>query len=89
MKNFFYILGMVFLAELADKTQLTVFGFSAGSQNRVTVFVASSLALVLSTFLAVVAGDFLSQWVSQGVLETSVGCLFVALGIWFIYGALG
>lgn len=88
MKNFAYIVGLVFLAELADKTQLTVLGLSAGSQSRVTVFLASSLALILSTLLAVLAGDALTQWVPQSVLETSVGLLFVGLGAWFLYGAM-
>lgn len=89
MKQFAYIVGLVFLAELADKTQLTVLGLSAGSTSRMTVFLASSLALVLSTLLAVLAGDALTQWIPQHVLETSVGVLFVGLGVWFLYGAFG
>ncbi|MFB6346012.1 MAG: TMEM165/GDT1 family protein [bacterium] len=88
MKNFMYILGLVFVAELADKTQLTVLGLSTGSQNRLTVFVASSLALILSTLLAVLAGDVLSRWIPQSMLESSVGLLFIALGGWFLYGAV-
>jgi putative Ca2+/H+ antiporter (TMEM165/GDT1 family) len=88
VKNFAYIAGLVFLAELADKTQLTVLGLSTGEQNRLTVFLASSLALVLSTLLAVLVGDALSQWIPQRFLESGVGLLFIGIGTWFLYGAL-
>jgi putative Ca2+/H+ antiporter (TMEM165/GDT1 family) len=86
--EFLRVAVLVFLAELADKTQLTVLGLSTGSRSRVTVFLASSLALIVSTLLAVLAGDLISRWVPPTILESSVGVLFIGLGLWFLYGAL-
>jgi putative Ca2+/H+ antiporter (TMEM165/GDT1 family) len=86
--EFLRVAVLVFLAELADTTQLTVLGLSTGSRSRLTVFLASSLALIVSTLLAVVAGDLISRWVPPTVMESSVGILFIGLGCWFLYGAL-
>lgn len=86
MRNFVYVLGLVFMAEMADKTQLAVLGLSTGSRSRITVFVASSLALILSTGLAVIVGDALTQWLPQQILESGVGLLFIGIGVWYLFG---
>ncbi|MFB6355622.1 MAG: TMEM165/GDT1 family protein [bacterium] len=84
MKQFFSIVGLVFLAELADKTQLTVLGLSGGDTSRWIVFCASSIALVLSTLLAVLFGDTMSRWIPEHWMNAGVGILFIGLGVWFL-----
>ena len=84
MREFFSVVGVVFLAELADKTQLTVLGLSTGETNSWLVFTASSLGLVLSTALAVLAGDFINQLIPGGFINYVVGALFVGMGFWFL-----
>jgi len=86
MKDFISIIGLVFLAEMADKTQLAVLGLSTGSQSRISVFLASSIALILSTALAVILGDVLTRWIPQHILESGVGLLFIAIGVWYLLG---
>jgi putative Ca2+/H+ antiporter (TMEM165/GDT1 family) len=75
----------VFLAELGDKTQLAALTLSASSARPWTVFLASSLALVLSAGLAVLAGGWLTRHVSPLWLQRIAGATFVLLGLWTLW----
>ena len=72
---------VVFLAELADKTQLATFGLAAGSTSRWSVFLGSSLALVASSAIAVLVGGALTRVVPPGLLMRIAGALLVVLGV--------
>jgi putative Ca2+/H+ antiporter (TMEM165/GDT1 family) len=85
LKVFFVVFGTVFLAELGDKTQLaTVLFASRPSVSLVTVFVGASLALILSSLLAVAAGSVISQYVDPRYLSYVAGAGFIIIGIWTI-----
>lgn len=71
---------LVFLAELGDKTQLAVMLQSA-VHGRSIVFLAASLALVLSTLLGVFLGGVLSKLVSERVIHGVGGVLFIVFGV--------
>lgn len=89
LKIFSVVFGTVFLAELGDKTQLaTVLFASKSPASLVTVFVAASLALMLSSGLAVAAGSLISQYVEARLLSLVAGVGFVIIGIWTIVQAL-
>ena len=75
---------LIFLAELGDKTQLAVMLQSA-VHGRSTVFIAASLALVLSTLLGVFLGGVLSRLVSERVIHGVGGALFIVFGIVMLY----
>ena len=78
--------GVVFLAELGDKTQLATFGVPAGSAGRGwSVFVGSALALVATSAIAVAAGSLLGDLVPTKWLERLGGAAFVALGAWMLW----
>jgi putative Ca2+/H+ antiporter (TMEM165/GDT1 family) len=88
LKVLFVVFGTVFLAELGDKTQLaTVLFASKPSVSLVTVFVGASLALILSSLIAVAAGSVISQYVDPRYLSYVAGTGFIIIGIWTIAAA--
>ncbi len=76
--------GIIFLAELGDKTQLAILAFAAGSKSRAAVFLGSSAALVLMSLLAVVFGSVVGRFVPANYIRTGAGALFVILGLWIL-----
>ena len=76
--------GMVFLAELGDKTQLATFCFAAEGKSRLAVFVGSASALVLTSLLAVVLGCGVSRLVPTNHIKMVAGALFILLGLWML-----
>jgi len=84
----FKLFGMTFvtvlLAELGDKTQIVVLGYSVGEKERFTVFAGAAVALVLATLVAVWLGAALSRFVSPEGLQRVAGVLFLVLGVIYI-----
>jgi putative Ca2+/H+ antiporter (TMEM165/GDT1 family) len=81
--------GMVFLAELGDKTQLATFCFSADcGDSRLSVFLGSAGALVLSSLIAVFLGAVLSRFISPATIKTGAGVFFIVVGVWTLYAAM-
>lgn len=88
IKLFVTVFGTIFLAELGDKTQLAAMLFAAReSISLVTIFVAASLALIVSTGLAVVGGSLISQYVDPKYLSYVAGAGFILIGIWTLWSA--
>ncbi len=82
------VFGIVFLAELGDKTQLATLLFASKSpDNLIAVFVGASAALILASALGVVAGGIISQHVSPKYLSYSAGVGFLLIGAWTIWQA--
>ena len=79
--------GLVFLAELGDKTQLATFCFSADCDSRISVFLGSAGALVLSSSLAVLFGAAVSRFVPPSYIKIGAGLFFVLVGVWTLYTA--
>jgi putative Ca2+/H+ antiporter (TMEM165/GDT1 family) len=87
LKIFAAVFASIFLAELGDKTQLaTLLLASDRGINKVALFAAAASALVLATFMAVVAGSFISRWISPQVIKVIAGIGFIAIGIWVLWG---
>jgi putative Ca2+/H+ antiporter (TMEM165/GDT1 family) len=77
----------ILIAELGDKTQLATLLFATDPQlSRVGVFVASALALTVSSFLAVLLGDQIIRVVSPSLLQTLAGVGFLLIGLWILLG---
>ncbi len=87
-KIFLTVFGVVFLAELGDKTQLATMLFATNEEvSRWLVFFAASGALILSSAIAVLVGGMLAQWISPKLLSLLAGAGFVLIGLWTIWQA--
>ena len=80
------VFGIVFLAELGDKTQLATLLFASKSPgNLVAVFLGASVALILASAIGVAAGGIISQYVSPKLLSYLAGVGFLVIGAWSIW----
>ncbi|MEO6713046.1 MAG: TMEM165/GDT1 family protein [Mycobacteriales bacterium] len=73
--------GVVFLAELGDKSQLLVLSL-ASRFRRLPVLFGVSLAILLMQALSVVAGSLIADRVPQRPAEIVAGVLFLAFAAW-------
>jgi Ca2+/H+ antiporter, TMEM165/GDT1 family len=85
LKTLLTTFGMIFLAELGDKTQLATFAFSANSSSKVSVFIGSATALVLTSLLGVLVGSAVSRLIPPHVIKIGAGILFMVLGAWMVF----
>ena len=73
----------VFLAEIGDKSQLAAIALGGSSNNPRAVFVGSTIALILASFLGVLAGGAVAQFLPEKLLKSlaAIGFAVMALGI--------
>jgi len=80
------VFASVFIAEMADKTQLVTMLFAADKDvSKWTVFFGSASALILTSAIGVIAGTMLSQVINVKALSIIAGGGFVVIGIWTLY----
>lgn len=84
---FFSTFSAVFVAELGDKTQLATLSLAAGGQSRWVVFAGSATALVLSSAIAVLAGEAVARTIPPIWIQRAAGALFLILGALMLYRA--
>ena len=85
---FLSVFATVFVAELGDKTQLATLLYAAdASHPKLTVFLAASAALVLTSALGVLAGSALSQYFDPKLLRWIAGLGFLAIGLYTLVRA--
>ncbi|HNR14055.1 MAG TPA: TMEM165/GDT1 family protein [Thermodesulfobacteriota bacterium] len=82
------VFSTVFIAEIGDKTQLATFLYAANSpQSKLTVFLGSATALLLTSALGAFLGAWLSGCLNPRYLSWLAGLAFIAVGIWTIFKA--
>lgn len=79
--------GLLFLAEIGDKTQLAVLTLTAQYKSPFAVFVGASLALILVTVIGVVLGETISRYVPVMYIQIISGFFFVAMGLFILWQA--
>ena len=82
--------GLVFLAELGDKTQIATFCFAAECEgdSRLSVFLGSAGALVTTSLIAVLFGAVAGKYIPANYVKIGAGALFIALGLWMLLSSL-
>ena len=79
----------VFLAEMADKTQLVTLLFASDqSVSKWTVFFGAAAALVLTSAIGVAAGAVLSEIINPRVMSLLAGSGFIVIGAWILLADL-
>ena len=88
-KIFATVFAAVFVAEMADKTQLVTLLFATDKEvSKWLVFMGSASALVLTSAIGVVAGTLLSQVINVKIMSVIAGAGFILIGVWTLYHGL-
>lgn len=88
IKLAFTVFGIVFLAELGDKTQLATLLFASRTPGNLwVVFVGAASALVVATAIGVLAGALVAEYLNPKYLSYVAGVGFVMIGAWTIWQA--
>lgn len=86
---FFSTFITIFLAEVGDKTQVATLLLSAQSQAPFTVFLGAGLALVSTSLIGVLLGQWMSKRVSENTLDTCAGILLLLITIGLVGDIVG
>jgi len=88
-KMLFTVFASIFVAEMADKTQLVTLLFAADKAvSKWVVFLGSASALVLASAIGVLAGTLLSHVINVRMMSVVAGSGFILIGIWTLYHGL-
>ena len=78
----------IFVAEIADKTQIATLLYASNAQHsKLSVFIGSALALMVASGVAVLAGAGLSNWFDEKLMGRVAGTAFILVGTWTIVRA--
>ena len=72
----------VFIAEIGDKTQLATLLLSAQSGRPLIVFTGSALALISSSLIGVLVGQWLTSIMPAEKFEQLAGIMMIILSLW-------
>ena len=88
MKVFWLTFVTLFLAELGDKTQLSVILMTSKTKSPVWVFAGAATALVLVTLLGVLLGDVLLRFVPEDILKKVAALAFITIGVLIFFNKM-
>ncbi|MBU1146953.1 MAG: TMEM165/GDT1 family protein [Candidatus Omnitrophica bacterium] len=87
-KIFFATFLAIFLAELADKTQLVGIGMSAKSGKPLTVWLGSISAYIIVTAISVLIGATLGKYIKPELVRYCGASLFIIIGFLMFAGKI-
>ena len=78
--------GIIFLAEMGDKTQLAAMTMAADSKKPWAVFIGASLALVAVSGLGVLVGSLVGDYLPIIWVKRVAAVAFIAIGVLMLAG---
>lgn len=78
--------GVIFLAEMGDKTQLAAMTLSAQTKRPWAVLIGASLALACVSAIGVVVGGVLSQYLPLEWIKRAAAIAFIVIGALILLG---
>lgn len=87
-KLFLSIFSAVFVAELADKTQLVSISMASKSGKPMFVWIASVTAYMVATLLAVYIGVALGNYLKPIIIRYVGATLFILIGILILFNKI-
>ncbi len=87
-KTFLTTFGLIFLAELGDKTQLATITMAAQTKQPIAVFLGSALALTAVSLLGVVLGSVLANYINAEYLHKAAAIAFIVIGVMMLWGKM-
>ena len=78
--------GVIFLAEMGDKTQLAAMTMAAEKKRPWEVFIGASLALAVVSALGIIVGSVLANYLPLEWLKRAAGAAFILIGVLILVG---
>lgn len=87
-QTFITTFSLIFLAELGDKTQLSVLLLAAQDRPIWGIFLGSAVALILTSLLGVFLGAILSRYLPPQYIQKGAGAAFIIIGFLLLAGKM-
>ena len=78
--------GIIFLAELGDKTQIAAMTMAAQKKRPWEVFIGASVALAAVSAIGILVGTALGQYLPLEWIKRVAGAAFVVIGVLILIG---
>ena len=78
--------GIIFLAEMGDKTQLAAMTMAADSKKPWAVFIGASIALAAVSGLGVLVGSVVGDYVPMIWVKRVAATAFIVIGVLMLMG---
>ena len=79
-------LGIIFFAEMGDKTQLAAMTMSAQTKKPWAVFIGASVALAAVSAIGVLVGGVIGQYVPLEWVKRVAALAFIVIGVLMLMG---
>ena len=78
----------IFLAEIGDKTQLSILLMSAESHSPWPVFIGAAAALITTSLLGVLLGGWIASKLSPKTVEKSAGAILLLISVMLVWDVI-
>ena len=86
LRVLFTTLGIIFLAEMGDKTQLAAMTMAAQTRKPWAVFIGASVALTAVSALGVIAGSLIGDYIPLIWVKRVAASAFIVIGVLMLMG---